>query len=111
MNWLAQLRTIGRGSVRGAALLMVLGIAISLLAAPAHQVSHHEDDDGPQSTHHCPVCSLAKGQVDSPALAGVSLAFELVEFVGPIAEISLPASPSVDLLPPGRAPPGFVIPS
>jgi len=93
---------------------MVLAIAVSLLEAPVHRVSHHEDEattHGAPGTHHCAVCSLAKGQMDSPGLSGVSLAFELVEFVGPVAEISLPASPLVDLLPPGRAPPVSVIPS
>jgi len=108
VNWLFPLRTIGRCALRGAALLMVLGIAISLLAAPAHQLTHHEDDG---ATHHCPVCALAKGQVDSTGFSFALLAFELVEFVGPVAEISLPTAPNVDLLPPGRAPPIPVIPS
>ena len=87
---------------------MVLAIAFSLLDAPFHQTTHHEAGGG---AHHCAVCALAKGQVDSPNFFCTLLAFELVEVGGPTAEISLPASPSVELLPRGRAPPVSVIPS
>lgn len=90
---------------------MALAIAVSLLEAPVHLATHHEDEGGAHSPHQCPACALAKSPVDSTEFSGASLAFELVEFVGPLAEISLPASPIVDLLPPGRAPPVTVIPS
>ena len=87
---------------------MVLAMALALLDAPLHLAAHHEDDHG---GHHCAVCALAKGQVDSPGFSCALVAFELVEVVGPASEISLPVTSIVDLLPPGRAPPVSVVPS
>jgi hypothetical protein len=94
--------------------VLVAAVALSLLGAPFHRaLGHdHDHDHGQESqAHHCPVCALVKGQVDSPDFPSATLEFVRGEVQLPVLEVFRPASPTVDLLPPGRAPPVSLIPS
>ena len=95
---------------------MAAAVALSLLAAPLHRALGH--DHGPDhgsghesQSHHCPVCALVKGQLESPDLASSAIVFVRGEVLLPVAAVSCPTSSSFDLLPPGRAPPISIIPS
>ena len=119
MIQLATIHDLLRRALRGVGGLLVVGVALSLLAAPSHlAIGHDHDHDQAQHSHdhenqphHCPVCALVKGQVDSPDFSSSTVMFLRAEVVSPVVEISCPASSSFDLLPPGRAPPLSVIPS
>ena len=91
---------------------MVIAVALSLLAAPLHRVLEHNHDEAHASqTHHCPVCALAKGQLDTPDFSPSTVVFERGEIELAIVEISSTTASTFGLLPPGRAPPVSVIPS
>lgn len=107
-----------RGTLRFVGGLMAAAVALSLLAAPLHRALGHDHDpahdhgsEHESKAHHCPVCALVKGQLESPDFASTTIVFVRGEVLLPIAAVSFPASPNFDLLPPGRAPPVSVIPA
>jgi hypothetical protein len=108
-----------RCAARGVVVLLAAGVALSLLATPLHRALEHDHDPaqtehshGHESkAHHCPVCALAKGQLDTPNFIPTTVVFLRGEVVLPVIEFSCSAASRFDLLPPGRAPPVSVIPS
>jgi len=113
--WLATLPDTFRRTLRGVIRFLLLAVALSLLAAPLHRVLEqgraHDQPGRPDQAHHCPVCALVKGQLDTPDFTPASIEFVGGELALPDLEIASPVSHSFDLLPPGRAPPLSVIPS
>ena len=108
-----------RRALRAVAGLLVVAVALALLAAPLHRAMEHDHNPGQSGhghgqeskAHHCPVCALVKGQVDTPDFSPSTVIFVRGEALLPGVEISCPASSGFDLLPPGRAPPVSIIPS
>jgi len=117
----ATIRDLFRCALRSVAGVLVVAVALSLLAAPLHRAIEHDHDHDHSQTehshghesqpHHCPVCALVKGQVDTPDFSPATLMFVRGEVLLPVVEVLCPASVNADLLPPGRAPPVSVIPS
>jgi hypothetical protein len=92
-----------------AALLAGLVLLLNAMAAaPAlHDLIHH---DAAESGHQCAVTLFAHGQMDSPVLeVAASIPVAPAEFL-PLISVSVLNAP-VETLPPGRGPPGSLLPS
>ena len=109
---LATIPGLIRRAVQGVIGLLAIAVACSLLAAPLHRALEHDRDPAPSGeAHHCTVCALVKGQVDTPSFASSTIVFVRSALARPAIESSCPSDLRFNFLPPGRAPPISVIPS
>lgn len=92
-----------------ASLLVVMVLLLAAMAAcpKLHELIHHDADE---PGHQCAVTMFIHGQVDSVVVA--------VAAIIPVGPVELPIvhplpvfSAPLDILPPGRGPPVFFLPS
>jgi hypothetical protein len=90
-----------RALLAGARAVSALALAVSLVVAPAHFVSHHLDS----GEHACAVCTLAKCPVEMPAMMGAVISVDRIVMIDRIPTVLEPVAIPAALLPPERAPP------